>query len=71
MKYDLKEHPYLLLSLAALFMAVVSFVVAYLYNWSVYALVAVGISGVGFLILFGSFIYDLVLFRKKKKEEKK
>lgn len=70
MKYNLKEHPYIFMLLAALILLAGSIVLAYFYNWSIYSIIAIVIAGLGSAFLLYSFIYDLILFKKNKKENK-
>lgn len=69
MKFNLKDHPYLFLALLALVCLIASIAIAVIYSWKMESIVAVVISGVGFIILTGIFIYDLVCFNKGKKNE--
>lgn len=68
MKYNLKEHPYIFLVIAATILVALSIVISALYKWNVFGIVAIVIAGVGFLILLGCLIYDIILFNRKKKQ---
>lgn len=70
MKYHLKDHPYLFLTLVVLALLIGSIVLGFAYNWSVYSICAVVLSGIGFLILLGMAIGDYHSFKKKYKRGK-
>lgn len=71
MKYSFKDRPYLFLALIALFMLIVSICITAMYDWSIYGIIAIIISGLGFLVLLFSFIYDLLTFNKEKNKNSK
>lgn len=68
MKYNLKEHPHIFMVLVALVLVGCSITIAALYDWSIFAIIAIVISGLVFLVLTYTFLKDLFLFLKQKKE---
>jgi len=68
MKYSLKEHPMVIMFALALLMLAVSLTLGVYKSFNVYSIIAIVIAGLGSIFLGYSFIYDLIEFKKKKKE---
>jgi preprotein translocase subunit SecF len=68
MKYSLKEHPMGIMFALALLMLAVSLTLGVYKNFNIYSIIAIVIAGLGSIFLGYSFIYDLIEFKKKKKE---
>ncbi|MFA6864868.1 MAG: hypothetical protein WCS04_03635 [Sphaerochaetaceae bacterium] len=68
MKYSLKEHPMVIMFALALLMLAVSLTLGVYKNFNIYSIIAIVIAGLGSIFLGYSFIYDLIEFKKKKKE---
>lgn len=68
MKYDLREHPYIFMVLVALVLLALSILIAYLYEWNGFAIIAIVLSGLGLVTLSYTFFKDLSIFLKQKKE---
>ncbi len=71
MKYRLKEHPVCVLFSLSIVLLAACIVIACLLEWSIAAIILVGIAvlAVGFLTY--AFVFDLRDFNKKKKESEK
>lgn len=68
MKYKLSEHPYIFMVLVALVLVICSITIAALYQWSPYAIVAIVISALGFIVLSYTFLKDLSIYFKQKRK---
>jgi len=68
MKYSLKEHPMVIMFVLALLMLAVSLTLGVYKNFNIYSIIAIAIAGLGSIFLGYSFIYDLIQYKKKKKE---
>lgn len=68
MKYSLKEHPMVIMFVLALLMLAVSLTLGVYKNFNIYSIIAIVIAGLGSIFLGYSFIYDLIQYKKKKKE---
>lgn len=68
MKYKLKEHMVLLSVILAYVLLAGSITLSCFLNWSVPGIVLVVLSALACAFLTYSFVYDLKLFIKKKKE---
>jgi len=68
MRFKLKEHPSIFLFLISLVILGISIFICYLYNWVVYADVAIALAGAAVLVLGYSMVKDILTFEKKKRE---
>ncbi len=66
MKFRLSEHPSIWLFLISLVVLGTTIVINVLYNWVIYALIAIFIAGAAVLVLGYSMIKDLANFSKER-----
>lgn len=72
MEFHFRDHPSIFLFLISLVLLGASIALCVLYDWAIYAVVAIVIAGVAVLVLGFSMVYDLAgLGNKKKKQPKK
>lgn len=68
MEFKWKEHPSIFLLLIAVIMLILSVVIAYLFQWRIYADVLIVIAGIACIVLGYGVYKDISLFKKKQKE---
>jgi membrane protein YdbS with pleckstrin-like domain len=68
MKFRLNEHPSVWLFLVSLVILATSIVINVLYNWAIYALVAIFIAVAAVLVLGYSMVKDISLFMKQRSQ---
>lgn len=68
MKFRLDEHPSVWLFLVSLVILATSIVINVLYNWTIYALVAIFIAVAAVLVLGYSMVKDISMFVQKRNQ---
>lgn len=68
MKFKINEHPSVWLFLISLVILASTIVLNVLYNWVIYAVVAIVLAGIAVIVLGYSMVKDILLFVKKRNE---
>ncbi len=68
MKFKFDEHPSVWLFLISLVILGVTIFINILYQWKIYAVIAIVLAGVAVLVLGYSMVKDLTMFFKKKNQ---
>lgn len=68
MKFKFSEHPSIILFLISLVILGTTIFINVLYNWAIYAIVAIVLAGIAVIVLGYSMLKDISFFLKKKNE---